>query len=94
MSNIPREDEDWCVYVLRCRNNSLYTGVTNNIERRLKQHLQGRGSKYVRSWRPFELIKTIPCRDEAEAKRLEYDLKRLNRMGKIRALGINVGPVA
>ncbi|MBI5633816.1 MAG: GIY-YIG nuclease family protein, partial [Nitrospirae bacterium] len=67
------QDENWCVYLLRCRNNSLYTGMTNNIVRRLKEHEQGRGSKFVRSWRPFELVKTIPCRNAGEARRLEYE---------------------
>lgn len=76
----------WCVYVLRCRNNSLYIGMTNDLEKRIEKHKLGTGSKFVRSWRPFELVKTIPCRDEGEARRLEYDLKRLTRKKKIEIL--------
>lgn len=79
-------NEAWCVYVLRCRNNSLYTGMTNNIERRMRQHEQGRGSKFVRAWKPFSLVKTIPCRNAGEARRLEYSLKRLTREEKIETL--------
>ena len=79
---------EWCVYVLHCRNGSLYTGITNDLAQRLKQHEQGKGSKYVRSWRPFELVKTISCKDAAEARRLEYDLKRLTRKEKIAALDL------
>jgi len=79
-------DREWCVYVLKCRNGSLYTGITNDLALRLKQHEQGKGSKYVRSWRPFQLVKTISCKDAAEARRLEYDLKRLTRKEKIAAL--------
>jgi len=76
----------WCVYVLRCRNNSLYIGMTNNLEKRIEKHTLGIGSKFVRSWRPFELVKTIPCRNEGEARRLEYDLKKLTRKKKIEVL--------
>jgi ribonuclease HI len=76
----------WCVYVLRCRNNSLYIGITNNLEKRIEKHKLGIGSKFVRSWRPFELVKTIPCEHAREAKRLECDLKRLTRKKKIEVL--------
>ena len=76
----------WCVYVLRCRNNSLYIGMTNNLEKRIEKHKLGIGSKFVRSWRPFELVKTIPCKNAEEARRLEYDLKRLTRRKKIEVL--------
>ena len=76
----------WCVYALRCSNNSLYIGMTNNLEKRLEKHKLGIGSKFVRSWRPFELVKTILCRDEREARRLEFDLKRLTRKKKIEVL--------
>ncbi|MBI5634983.1 MAG: GIY-YIG nuclease family protein [Nitrospirae bacterium] len=62
--------------------------MTNNIVRRLKEHEQGRGSKFVRSWRPFELVKTIPCRNAGEARRLEYELKRLTRKEKLDRLGL------
>ncbi|MBI5099834.1 MAG: GIY-YIG nuclease family protein [Nitrospirae bacterium] len=76
----------WCVYVLRCRNNSLYIGMTNDLEKRIKKHKLGTGSKFVRSWRPFELLKTILCNSAGEARRLEYDLKRLTRKKKIEVL--------
>jgi len=76
----------WCVYVLRCRNNSFYIGMTNDLEKRIEKHKLGTGSKFVRSWRPFELVKTMPCRNAGEARRLEYDLKRLTRKKKIEVL--------
>jgi ribonuclease HI len=76
----------WCLYVLRCRNNALYIGITNNLEKRIEKHKLGIGSKFVRSWRPFDLVKTIPCEDEGEARRREYDLKRLTRKKKIEVL--------
>ena len=83
--------ESWCVYVLRCRNNSLYIGMTNNLEKRIEKHKLGTGSKFVRSWRPFELLKTIPCKNEGEARRLERDLKKLTRKKKIEVLELGMG---
>ena len=85
-------DRIWWVYVLKCRNNYLYIGLTNNIERRLREHEQGMGSKFVRSQRPFELVKTIPCKDAGEARSLEYNLKRLKRSRKCETLGLRMGP--
>jgi len=76
----------WCVYVLRCSNNSLYIGITNNLARRIEKHTLGIGSKFVRSWRPFELVKIIPCENAAEARRREYALKKLTRKKKIEIL--------
>lgn len=86
-------NENWCVYVLKCRDNYLYIGITNNIERRLREHERGRGSKFVRSRMPFEPIKTIPCKNAAEARSLEHTLKRLKRSKKIEVLGLTIGPV-
>jgi predicted GIY-YIG superfamily endonuclease len=64
--------------------------LTNNIDRRMEKHKLRIGSKLVRSWRPFELVKTIPCRNGGEARRLEYDLKRLTRKRKIEVLGLQM----
>lgn len=78
----------WCVYVLSCRNSYLYIGITNNLTKRLAAHEKGTGSKFVRSQRPFKLLKPIYCKDESEARRLEYGLKKLKRRDKFEALGI------
>jgi len=82
------DSAQWCVYALRCRNDSLYIGMTNNLDNRIEKHRLGIGSKFVRSWRPFELVRTIPCGSAGEARRLEYELKRLTRAKKIEALGL------
>ena len=83
-----QRNEEWCVYVLNCRNGSLYTCITNDLAQRLKQHEKGKGNKYVRSWWPFVLVRTISCKDAGEARRLEHNLKRLTRQEKIAALGL------
>lgn len=86
-------NSNWCVYVLKCRNNYLYIGLTNNIERRLKEHERGTGSKFVRSQRPFELVKAIPCESAKQARSLEHNLKKLKRSKKIEFLNLGIGPV-
>jgi putative endonuclease len=78
----------WCVYILKCNNGYLYTGITNRLEIRLAAHNHGTGSKFVRSHMPFSLAKTIPCRGEKDARRLEYRIKKLDRREKIRFLGL------
>ena len=84
------KNENWCVYVLKCRNDFLYIGLTNNIDRRLKEHERGTGSKFVRSHRPFELVKTIPCKNATQARSLEYNLKKLKRSRKIEVLNLGI----
>jgi putative endonuclease len=83
----------WCVYALRCRNNYLYIGSTNNLERRIAEHNDGKGSKFVRAWRPFEVSRVIACESGREARSLEYKLKRLKRPKKLQFLGIDCGEV-
>lgn len=83
-------EEGWCVYVLRCSNNYFYIGMTNRLGKRLEEHERGRGSKFVRSWRPFELVKTIPCKSAAEARSLEQRLKRFPRKKKIELLELDI----
>lgn len=78
----------WCVYVLLCRNNYLYIGMTNNLRKRLTAHENGNGSKFVRSRSPFELMKVIYCIDESAARKLEYSLKKLKRRDKLKELGL------
>ena len=83
----------WCVYVLKCRNNYLYVRITSNLERRLKEHESGKGSKFVRTWRPFEVARTIPCESGREAWQLEYRLKRMDRKDKLETLGLQADAV-
>lgn len=84
------KDLRWCIYALICRGNYIYVGVTNNLEQRLRLHEDGKGSKFVRSRRPFELAKVIWCESGTEARKKEYRLKRMRRPEKIKALEIDV----
>jgi putative endonuclease len=68
----------WCVYMLLCRDGSLYTGVTTDLKRRLRAHETGRGAKYTRGRGPFELYGFKGGLTRGEALRLERRIKSLS----------------
>jgi len=70
-------NNNWVVYLLRCSDNSLYCGITNNINSRLAEHNSGKGAKYTRSRIPVELVGVGPEKTKSEALKLEYKIKRL-----------------
>ncbi|MCA1012961.1 GIY-YIG nuclease family protein [Halobacillus halophilus] len=70
------------VYILRCRDQSLYTGYTNNLEARLKKHEVGKGAKYTRGRGPFKLEYTKSFETKREALQQEYRIKQLSRVKK------------
>ncbi|HEY6004284.1 MAG TPA: GIY-YIG nuclease family protein, partial [Anaeromyxobacter sp.] len=73
----------WFVYLLRCRDGSLYAGATNDLERRVAAHACGRGGRYTRSRLPVALVHAEPARDRGAALRREAALKRLTRARKL-----------
>jgi len=72
----------WIVYMLECADNSLYTGITNNLDRRLAEHAAGKGAKYTKGRGPFRLVYRETCQDRAEASRRETAIKVLDRAKK------------
>ncbi len=72
------------VYLLRCRDGSLYCGWTDDLAARLATHRRGKGSAYVRSRLPVELVWCEGCADRSAAMRREYAIKRLTRAEKLR----------
>ncbi len=72
------------VYLLRCRDGSLYCGWTDDLAGRLATHRRGRGSAYVRSRLPVELVWVESCADRSAAMRREFAIKRLARAEKMR----------
>ena len=75
-------DGNW-VYILRCADGTLYTGWTNDLERRLKTHAAGRGGKYTRARLPVTLAYSERCESEHEARSREWHIKRLTRGEKL-----------
>ncbi len=78
-----KESKEWSVYVLRCGDGTLYTGATNDVRRRLRAHLRGRGAAYTRSRLPVELIYREVCGTRGDALRREAAIKRLTRAAKL-----------
>lgn len=73
----------WFVYMLRCSNGCLYTGITTDVQKRLKVHNAGKGSAYVRAHRPAKLVAFTASENRSAASSLEYSVKSLSRAQKI-----------
>ena len=76
----------WFVYILRCGDGTLYTGITDNVPRRLAAHRAGRGAKYTRGRGPLALVYQEPQPDKSAALRRERQIKRLPRAEKLRLI--------
>ena len=72
----------WGVYILRCGDGTLYTGITDNLPRRLEAHRPGRGAKYTRGRGPLALVYWEEQTDRAAASRREWAIKQLTRTEK------------
>lgn len=80
----PVIEKVWCVYVVRCSDDSLYTGITTDVTRRVKEHNSGaRGAKYTRSRRPVELETCWPAGTRSAALKAEYAFKKYSREQKL-----------
>jgi len=78
----------WFVYMLRCADGSLYTGVATDPERRLGEHNTGRGARYTRGRTPVSLVYREACPDRSAAVSRELRIKRLGRVAKLKLAGI------
>ncbi|MBI3184447.1 MAG: GIY-YIG nuclease family protein [Myxococcales bacterium] len=83
---MPRKS-GWTVYILRCGDGSLYTGCTNDLERRLRRHREGKGAAYTRSRRPLSLVFRMAAEGRGDALRREAAIKQLSRSRKLELLG-------
>ena len=79
----------WYLYMLRCRDGSLYTGITTDVEKRLEAHRSGKGAKYTRGRGPLELVYQEECGDHSAALKREIEIKTLTREGKLNLIEIN-----
>ena len=71
------------VYILKCSDDSLYTGWTNNLEKRFKAHSTGKGAKYTKARLPVELVYYEEFEDKIDAMKREYEIKQLKRKEKL-----------
>ena len=79
--NSPVSDP-WQVYIVRCNNNSLYTGITKNVSERIEKHNSGKGAAYTRIHRPVKLVYTETLKNRSEALVREMQIKSLSRAKK------------
>jgi putative endonuclease len=75
---------NWFLYVIECRDGSLYTGIAIDPEARFTAHLAGKGARYTRSHPPLRLIASMPYPDRSSASKAEYKLKQLPASEKLR----------
>ena len=79
-------EHTWKLYMLRCSDGSLYTGITTDVGKRFAAHNAGKGAKYTRSRRPLELVYTEECGDHSAALKRELEIKRLTRTEKLKLI--------
>ncbi len=74
---------NWVVYILRCADGSLYTGITNDLDRRMSEHEAGQGAKYTRGRGPLEMVYSETCESRGDASKRENEIKSLRRDQKL-----------
>lgn len=77
------KQQSWKLYILRCADGTLYTGITTDIAARLEAHRNGKGAKYTRGRTPLELTYTEECGDHSSALKRELAVKRLTKAEKL-----------
>ena len=72
----------WYLYILRCKDGTLYTGITTDVAKRLEVHRSGKGAKYTRGRGPLELVYSETCGSHSQALKREWEIKALSRSEK------------
>lgn len=80
------DHEIYYVYIMECSDGSLYTGITNDTEKRLKIHNQGKGAKYTRGRLPVKIVYREEVGSKGDALRREAEIKKLERIDKLKLL--------
>lgn len=75
--------KSWYVYILQCKDGTLYTGSTDDVQRRLAVHNSGKGAKYTRGRLPVEVVYAEVCESYSAALKREYAVKQLTRIQKL-----------
>ena len=72
----------WYLYILRCRDGTLYAGITTDVEKRFEAHCSGKGAKYTRGRGPLELVYRETCQNHSQALKREWEIKAMSREKK------------
>ena len=76
----------WYLYILRCGDDTLYTGITDDVEKRFAAHCAGKGAKYTRGRGPLTLVYTEEAEDKSAALKREHAIKKLSRAEKLKLI--------
>ena len=76
-------ERNWYVYILRCGDGTLYTGITDDVSARLEAHRSGKGAKYTRGRGPLELVFREKAESHSDAAKREWQIKQLTRAQKL-----------
>lgn len=79
-------ESKWYLYILRCKDDTLYTGITTDVDKRLEAHRSGKGAKYTRGRGPLELVYREECGTHSDALKRELQVKALSREEKMKLL--------
>jgi len=80
-------ENGWYLYILRCGDGTLYTGITTDVQKRLEVHRSGKGAKYTRGRLPLELVYRESCGSHGDALKREIVVKRFSRQEKLELIG-------
>ena len=86
-------EKTWYLYILRCGDGTLYTGITTDVEKRLAAHRAGKGAKYTRGRSPLELVYRETCGTHSYALKREHEIKSLPRAEKEDLTNTPSGPI-
>jgi putative endonuclease len=76
----------WYIYIVECKDGTLYTGITTDINRRLSEHNSGKGARYTKNRRPVKLKALFEAKNRSEASKEEYRIKQLSKAEKLKLL--------
>ena len=82
------ENENWYVYILLCRDGTLYTGITNDIKKRMLAHEKGKGAKYTKGRGPFKLVYENIFDNQSMAMKEENRIKKLSKVQKLKLVQV------
>lgn len=82
-------DQPWCFYIVRCKDSSLYSGISNDVAGRIEKHNTGAGAKYTSGRRPVVLVYSEECGGISEARRREAEVKKWPKQKKERLVAVS-----
>jgi putative endonuclease len=76
----------WFVYLIQCKGDTIYTGITNDLKKRFNDHKEGKGAKYTRANKPVKILYSEKFKTKSEASKREFEIKNWSREEKLRLI--------